>query len=198
MVRGVIATILLCYASLACADPVLLLLLRFARDRAISTSLEAGYNSLQQPYATIPSPVYGFALPTPPVALGQEEQQLRTLLDENFLHLTRSQRDEVFVAMQKILRDPQNAREKPRLVAEFAITAREVRESYRSLEALSYAEKKSLAVQAKEEYRQLGEDERRRLIGVLQSGSLPVPRDLRDIMLAEFSSVGPAPQTARP
>ena len=198
-VRGLIATILLGLAVPASADPVLLLLLRFARDRAISTSLEAGYNSMQQPYATIPSPVYGFALPTPPVAFGQEEQQLRTLLDENFLHLSPAQRDEVFVAMQKILRDPQNAREKPRLVAEFALTARAVRESYRSLDALSYAEKKSLALQAKEEYRQLNEDERRRLTGVLQAGTLPVPRDLRDIMLAEFSSVTPAAApTGRP
>ena len=197
-VRGLIAAILLGLAVPASADPVLLLLLRFARDRAISTSLEAGYNSMRQPYATIPSPVYGFALPTPPVAFGQEEQQLRTLLDENFLHLSPAQRDEVFVAMQKILRDPQNAREKPRLAAEFALTARAVRESYQSLDALSYAEKKSLALQAKEEYRQLNEDERRRLTGVLQAGTLPVPRDLRDIMLAEFSSVTPAAASGRP
>lgn len=199
MVRCLVALVLLCFTSVAAADPVLLLLLRFARDRALSASFEAGVNSLQQQYATVPSPVYGFALPTPPVAIGQEEQHIRTLLDENFLHLTRSQRDEVFVALQKILRDPQNAREMPRLVAEFALTARAVRESYRGLEALSYAEKKSLAQQAKEEYRQLAESDRRQLLDVLQSGSLPVPRDLREIMLAEFRNVAPAAgETARP
>ncbi len=199
MVRCLIALLLLCFTSVAAADPVLLLLLRFARDRALSASLEAGVTSLQQQYATVPSPVYGFALPTPPVAIGQEEQHIRALLDENFQHLTRSQRDEVFVALQKILRDPQNAREKPRLVAEFALTARAVRESYRGLESLSYAEKKSLAQQAKEEYRLLAEGERRQLLDILQSGSLPVPSDLRDIMLAEFRNVAPAAgETARP
>lgn len=199
MVRCIVALVLMCFTSVAAADPVLLLLLRFARDRALSASFEAGVTSLQQQNSTIPSPVYGFALPTPPVAFGQEEQEIRTLLDENFLHLSRSQRDEVFVALQKILRDPQNAREKPRLVGEFAVTARAVRESYRGLESLSYAEKKSLAQQAKEEYRQLPESERRQLLDVLQSGSLPVPRDLRDIMLAEFRNVAPAGgEIARP
>ena len=79
------------------------------------------------------------------------------------------------------------------------MTASAVRNSYRGLEALSFAEKKSLAQQAKEEYRQLPEGERRELIDVLQSGTLPVPRDLRDIMLAEFRNVAPVGgETARP
>jgi hypothetical protein len=199
VVRWVVAVLLLCFSSVAAADPILLLLLRFARDRAITASLEAGATSMQQQYSTIPSPSYGFALPTPPVPLGQEEQQLRVLLDENFLHLTVEQRNEVFVGLQKILRDPQHARDKGMIVAEFTITARAVRESYRGLEVLSYAEKKSLALQAREEYRQLPAAERRELVGILQSGSLPVPRDLRDIMLAEFNSVAPAgAETARP
>ena len=36
------------------------------------------------------------------------------------------------------------------------------------------------------------DDERRQLLDILQSGSLPIPRDLRDSMLAEFSRVTPA------
>ena len=72
--RCLIGVLILCSASAAFADPVLLLLLRFARDRAISASIEAGVNSLQQQNSTIPSPVYGFALPTPPIPRGSEEQ----------------------------------------------------------------------------------------------------------------------------
>jgi hypothetical protein len=199
MVRWLTALVLLCYASVAAADPILLLLLRFARDRAVSASLEAGMTSLQQQYSTIPSPRYGFALATPPVAAGQEEQQMRTLLDENFLHLSQGQRNEVFSEMQKILRDPKNARDIGQLVAEFSIAARGVRESYRGLEQLSESQKKSLVSQAKEEYRQLPDAERRQLLEVLQSGSLPVPRDLRDSMLAEFGNIAPmGAATARP
>ena len=190
MVRCLVGVLILFSTSAAFADPVLLLLLRVARDRAVSASIEAGVNNLQQS-STIPSPVYGFALPTPPIARGNEEQQVRALLDENFLHLSASQRDEVFAGLQQILKDPQYARDRSRLIAEFALKARAVRESYRGLDTLTYAEKRSLAVQAKEEYRRLPAGERQQLFEVLQSGMLPVPRDLRDIMLAEFSSISP-------
>ncbi len=123
---------------------------------------------------------------------GTEEQQVRALLDENFLHLTAAQRDEVFAGMQKILTDPQYVRNKSQLLAEFALKAREVKDCYRGLDTLAYAEKRSLAMQAKEEYRRMPETERQQLLDVLQSGTLPIPRDLRDIMLAEFNSISPA------
>ena len=196
MVRCLIGVLLLCSASAACADPILLLLLRFARDQAISASLEAGVGSVKQE-STIPSPVYGFALPTPPIPKGTEEQRLRALIDESFLHLTAEQRDAVFAGMQKILGDPRNAQNKPQIVAEFSLKARAVRDSYLSLDQLSYAEKRTLALQAKEEFKRLPDAERRQLLEVLQSGMLPVPRDLNDIMLAEFSAVQPAAGTAR-
>ena len=190
MVRCLLGALILFTASSACADPVLLLLLRMARDRVVSASIEAGVNNMQQ-YSTIPSPAYGFALPTPPIPSGNEAQHVRALLDENFLHLTAAQRDEVFVSLQQILDDPQYRQDKPRLIAEFALKARAVRESYRGLDTLTYAEKKSLAAQAREEYRRLPAGERRQLLNILQSGTLPVPRDLREIMLAEFGVVAP-------
>ena len=190
MVRCLIGVLILSWTSAAFADPILLLLLRMARDKALSASVEAGVNSMQK-NSTMPSPMYGFALPTPPIPRGNEEQQMSALLDENFLHLTAAQRDEVFAGLQKILKDPQYAHDKLRLMAEFALKARAVRESYRGLDTLTYAEKRSLAAQAKEEYRRLPPGERRELLEVLQSGMLPVPRDLRDIMLAEFTSIAP-------
>ena len=196
MIRFIVGLLFLCSASIASADPILLLLLRMARDRAVSVSLEAGVNSMRQ-NAALPAPTFGFALPTPPISQGSEELQLRTLLDENFLHLTRQQRDEVFAAMQKILQDPQHKQDRSRLVAEFALTAREVRESYRALDALSDSEKKSLAAQAGEEYRLMSAADRRQLLDVLQAGTLPLPRDLRDGMLAEFNAAAPATEIDR-
>jgi hypothetical protein len=193
VLRWVIGLLLLVSASTAFADPVLLLLLlRAARDHAISASIEAGVNTMQRQYSTMQSPAYGFSLPVPAIPRAPDEQQLRALIDENFLHLTSMQRDEVFVSMGKILQDPQHLQDKSQLMAEFAQKAREVRECYRGLDALAYSEKRLLAKQAKEVYRGLPEAERQQLLDVLQSGTLPVPRDLRDIMLAEFSSVAPA------
>ena len=191
MVRCIIGVLILFSTSAAFADPILLLLLRMARDKALSASVEASVESMQQK-SNIPSPLYGFALPTPPIQRGTEEQQVRTMLDESFLHLSAAQRDEVFAGLQKILKDPQHAHDRSRLVAEFGLAARAVRESYRGLDTLTRAEKKSLAAQAKEEYRRLPDSERQQLLDVLQSGVLPVPRDLRDIMLAEFNSIAPA------
>ena len=191
MIRCLIGVLLLCSASAAFADPILLLLLRMVRDKAVSASIEASVDNLRQPNKMMPSPAYGFALPTPAIPRGNEEQQLRALLDDNFLHLTSSQRDEVYANMRKILNDPQYARDKSQMLAEFGMTARAVRESYRGLDMLGQDEKRLLLTRAREEYRRMPDDERRQLLDILQSGSLPIPRDLRDSMLAEFSRVTP-------
>ena len=190
MIRCLICVLLFSCASAAYADPILLMLLRMARDKAISSSLEAGVNSLQQG-STIPSPVYGFALPTPPLPKGSEEQHVRVLLDDYFLHLTAGQRDAVMADMHKILNDPRHASDKAQILAEFSLTAREVRDSYLQLDRLSSSEKRMLVGQAKEGFLRLPASERRELLDVLHAGMLPVPRDLSDSMLAEFDSVAP-------
>lgn len=104
MVRCVVYLLLLCSASAACADPVLILLLRMIRDQVITSSLEAGIASLRQAPSLSP-PGYGFALPTPPVPHGSEESRVRALIDDSFLHLSGAQRDAVFASMQKLLND---------------------------------------------------------------------------------------------
>jgi hypothetical protein len=190
VIRCLVCVLLLFSASAASADPILLLLLRFARDQAISASVEAGVGAMQRG-STIPSPVYGFALPTPPIPQGTEEQRIRALIDESFLHLSAAQRDEVFAGMQKILDDPQYKQIKLRIVAEFTLKARAARESYLSIDRLSHSEKRVLAMQAKEEFRRLPAEDRQQLLGVLQSGMLPVPRDFNDILLAEFNTIPP-------
>jgi hypothetical protein len=183
--------LLLCSASAAYADPVLILLLRMIRDQAISSSLEAGVTSLR--HAPPPrSPAYGFALSSPPVPRGSEESRVRALIDDSFLHLSGAQRDAVFASMEKVLNDPQHAQIRTQLVAEFTLKARAVREGYRNLDRLSHAEKRTLALQAKEEFRNLPAEQRHQLLEALQAGVLPMPHDLNAIMLAEFGSVARA------
>ena len=41
-------------------------------------------------------------------------------------------------------------------------------------------------LQAREEFQRLSAEERQHLLEVLQAGMLPVPRDISEIMLAEF------------
>lgn len=191
MVRCLIYVLLLCSASAAYADPVLILLLRMIRDQVITSSLEAGVTSLRQ--APSPrSPAYGFALASPPVPRGSEESRVRALIDDSFLHLSGAQRDAVFAGMKKVLNDPQHAQIRTQLVAEFTLKARAVREGYRNLDRLSDTEKRTLALQAKEEFRRLPAEQRHQLLEALQAGVLPMPHDLNEIMLAEFGSVARA------
>ena len=191
MLRSLICVMLLSVSSAAWSiDPILLLLLRMARDQIFTSSLQAGVESvLEQPQPS--APTFGYALPSQPPERGAEEQHLKTLIDDSFLHLTSAQRAAVHASMQNILRDPQNAAIKSQILAEFSLKARSVREGYRQLDNLSRAEKRALAAQAKEEFRRLPPGERQELLAVLQTGMLPVPRDLSEIMAAEFSSVIP-------
>ena len=191
MIRCLVCVLFLFSASAAYADPVLLLLLRMLRDQAISSSLEAGVTSLRQPLSP-QAPAYGFALSSPPGPRGTEESRVRALIDDSFLHLSGVQRDAVFAGVQKILNDPQYAQIRAQIVAEFTLKARAVREGYRNLERLTQAEKRALALQAKEEFRRLPAEQRHQLLEALQAGVMPVPHDLNEIMRAEFGSVARA------
>ena len=199
MARCLVFVLCLSFVSTAAAiDPILLLLLRMVRDQVITMSIERGVEALRQEAKPPPAPIFGYALPTPPVTSGTEEQRVRSLIDESFLHLTATQRDAVFAGMQKILSDPQHEQIKPQIVAEFTLKARSVRDSYRTLDRLTSAEKRALAAQAREEFRRLPDSERQQLREVLQSGVLPLPRDLNALMLSELNAVTPAGEQRRP
>ena len=184
----VIGAICLALASPAAADPVLLFLFRMLRDQVIAMSIEKGITALRE-QPTPQAPRFGYALPTPAVTNGAEEQRVRELIDESFLHLTAAQRDAVFASVQQILRDPQHAQNKPQIVADFTLKARTVRDSYRVLDRLTLAEKKTLAQQAKEQFMRLSAAERGQMLEVLRSGMLPMPRDLAAIILAEMGAL---------
>jgi hypothetical protein len=191
MLRKLICIVLLALPTPAWSiDPILLLLLRVVRDQIITSALQAGVESALEPPPPA-APTFGYALPISPVEKGTEGEYLRSLIDESFLHLSSSQRAAVLASVQAILRDPRNAAATAQIVAEFSLTARRVREGYRQLDSLSHAEKRKLAAQAREEFRRLPPEERQQLLEAMQTGMLPVPRDLSDIMRAEFASLAP-------
>jgi len=127
------------------------------------------------------------ALPLPPYVL--EDRKLRTLIDEGFVHLTAAQREEVFSGVRRGLADPKNAHLQPLIIQELALKASAVRQAHEQLNNLSYSEKKAIAGQAREEYAGMSSGERLQMIQVLQSGMAPIPRDLNDMILAEFGRV---------
>ncbi len=197
MIRWLVCVVLLLCSSAAYSlDPILLLLVRMMRDHAITASIEAGVNSLRQK-APPPAPNFGYGLPNTPEPQGNAEQRLRTLIDESLLHLSTVQRDAVFAAMQKVLTDPQYSQHSSQILAEFTMTARALREGYLQLDRLSYSQKKALVLQAREEFQRLPAEQRQHLLEVLQSGMLPVPRDISEIMLAEFDFVPTAAGSER-
>jgi hypothetical protein len=175
-------------ATAAAADPLTLILLRMLRDQVISSSIQSAVEGASSgaPKKTEPTII----IPQAPYDLGDEK--LRALINEGFVHLTAAQREEVFTSVKRALADPQHAAARPVIIQELALKASAVRQAHEHLNNLSQGDKRIIATQAREEYVKLPEEERLQMIQVLQSGVVPIPRDLNDMILAEFRSAQPA------
>lgn len=181
--RSVICLVLALWPSVSIAvDPLTIFLLRMLRDQVISRTMESAIEEAQR--KDEPS-----ALVIPPAPYDLDDHKLRMLIDEGFVHLSAAQREEVLAAVKRALSDPKNAAIRPMIVQELAVKASAVREAHERLANLSPAEKRAIAAQARDEYQKLPPEERQQMLNVLQSGVAPLPRDLNDMILAEFSSV---------
>jgi len=174
-----------CSSSFA-VDPLTLILLHLIRDRIISSTAEAAIDGVQGNDARPKPP----GVQAPAYAL--DDEKLRALIDEGFVYLTVSQRDEVYDGVKRALADPKNANLRPMIVQQLALKASAVRQAHERLAKLPYAEKKKIAEEARMEYDKLGPEEREQMVQVLRSGIAPIPRDLNEMILAEFSN----PQSA--
>jgi len=193
MRRSLVCLLLAVWPSVSfAAEPLTLLLIHIIRQQiesAVEEAIETARRERERP-----------VLVFPPAPYDLDDQKLRALIDEGFVHLTRSQRDEVFTSLKRVLADPDNAAMRPMLVHELAVKASAVRQAHEQLAALPQAEKQALAVQARKEYEKLPPEERLQMIQVLQAGIAPLPRDLNEMILAEFGTVAavPAPASATP
>jgi hypothetical protein len=191
MRRGFVCLLLALLPSVSfAAEPLTLLLIHIIRQQiesAVEDAIENARRERERPVLIIPPAPYDL-----------DDRKLQALIDEGFVHLTRSQRDEVFTSVKRILTDPDNAAMRPMLVQELAVKASAVRQAHERLANLSHGEKKALAVQARGEYEKLAPEERQQMIQVLQTGIAPLPRDLNEMILAEFGSVPVAPAAPEP
>lgn len=183
--RGVFITLLLATAAVPAhaADPLTLYLLKILRDQMASSALESAVNSVPPTEArpSVPSALTG--------VYGVSEEQLRTLIDTGFVHLTAAQRAEIHASVMRMLADPQNALARPLIIEELALKASAVRGAHERLSTLTADEKRAIAVDARAEYERLPAQEREQMLQLLQSRMAPIPRELGDLILAEFSAV---------
>lgn len=183
MRRTLVCLLLAFWPAIAsAAEPLTLLIIHLLRQQ-LATAVEQAIEQAQRERER-----QRFVIPPAPYDL--DDARLRALIDEGFVHLTRAQRDEVFASLKKVLADPANAAIKPMLVQELAVKASAVRQAHEQFSRLSPAEKRALAAEARSEYEKLPPEERMQMLQVLRSGVVPLPRDLNEMILAEFSAVG--------
>lgn len=168
------------------ADPLTLFLLRMLRDKIISAGIESAaeratqaHNAAQRPAPSLPG-LYG------PLFSGFDDAQLRRLIDEGFVHLTSAQRDEVYTSVRNIVADPRNAADVPGIIADLANKASAVRQAHEQLNTLSFAQKRRIAADAREEYEKMPLETREQMASVLRQRLVPLPSDLTDLILGEF------------
>ncbi len=158
-------------------------LLKMLRDQMATSAIESAVNN-----AALPQP------PSVPQALtgvyAVSEAQLRGLIDAGFVHLTASQSADIYASLMRMMADPKNALARPLIIEELAQHASAVRSAHERLAALSFSEKRAIAVDARSEYERLPAQERDQLMQLLKLRVVPIPRDLNDLILAEFAAAG--------
>ena len=187
MRRILICGLLALWPAVVAAEPLSLILMELLRQQLVNTvgnAVGESFENAQREKSRV------LVLPKPQYDL--TEAQLQALIDEGFVHLTPAQRAEVFASVKSTLADPKNAYLRPMIVQELAVKAAAVRSAHERLDGLSAEQKQLIATQARTQYERLPPEDREQMMQVLQAGIAPIPRDLNDMILAEFRRAGPA------
>lgn len=161
-------------ASATAFDPLSLIVLRMLRDHALSAGLESALAAPQAPAAPpVPSP---------------NPRDLNAVVNESFPQLDASQRAAVRERLEAVLNDPDNAGQRDLILNQFIEAASAARRTHQALARLSDGQKREIAVQAAAAYRTQDPQALQQAIAVLRSSAAPIPSDLRELMLAEFTA----------
>lgn len=164
------------------AEPFSLLLMHLFWDKAVVPSALAGMEALSRQSRPPVAP--------PAAARLTEEERLKAVIDENFGYLSATQRKEIHGSLMRVLSDPDYASLRAAIIEEFITRAMLVGQANRILGNLSDDEKRAVAAHAAAEYRRLPADEQREIVEQLRAGIRYIPRDINDMLLAEFSRLG--------
>lgn len=167
------------------ADPLLMFFLGFLKN-VIESNLEAEAGRQAMPAPPIADPPQAQVAFKPPAKLTNDD--LRTLVHENFAYLSRAQRDELLEGLDKTLADPALAAHRDAVLSEFVAVARQVGFTHRQLDRLSESQKQALADQFVANYRRLPEEHQQQLFARLRQRTLPLPSDLHDMMMTALTA----------
>jgi hypothetical protein len=156
-------------------DPLSLIVLRMLRDHIASTQLEA---------ALTPR-VTQRALPAGPPPR-QYPRDLETLVDEGFPQLDAAQRKAVRDRLTEIMNDAHHAAQRDEILSEFVQATSAARRTHEALAHLTDVQKRTIAAQAAAAYRDKDPEALQHAMDMLRSDAMPIPVDLRELMLAEF------------
>jgi hypothetical protein len=156
-------------------DPLSLIVLRMIRDHIASAQLEA---------ALTPGDTQR-ALPVGPPPR-QYPRDLEMLVDEGFPQLDAAQRKAVRDRLTEIMNDPRHAAQRDEILSEFVQRTSAARRTHEALAHLTDAQKRTIAAQAAAAYRDKDPEALQHAVDMLRSDAMPIPVDLRELMLAEF------------
>lgn len=156
------------------ADPVLMFLLSFARDLI---EQHAAKRNDAPPVIVVPDTYPGTTV---------EPALVRRLIDDCFIYLSESQRQEIFTALHEALMDPRNAAVRAPMIEHFASRALAARAMQLRLAQFTDRDKQVLASEFRAEAQSLDDEERSMLVGLLRQGLLPVPADINAMLLASI------------
>ena len=169
------------------ADPLLMFVLGFAKN-LIETSMQeekarrgkAGGSNMAS--AAVPA-----TLNSPKTPASMDQEDLRVLIDESFVYLSRSQLVELHAGLDKALADPANSAHREAILNQFVTVARQVQFTHGQLNRLSPDDKRLLAERFAASFRTLSPDQQQGLLEQLRQRVLPLPSDLNDMMLAALT-----------
>lgn len=187
--RRFLACILIAaWPAVAAAEPLSVILMELLRQQLVS----AIGNAVGEAFEQSQKEQKPKTLVLPRAQYDLDDAQIQALIEEGFVHLTPSQRREVFAGVKATLADPKNARLRPVIVQELAVKAAAVRTAHEQLDNLSIAQKQTIAMQARSQFEKMTPEDRQQMLQMLQAGVAPIPRDLNDMILAEFQRVAVA------
>ena len=117
-----------------------------------------------------------------------EPEQIRRVIDESFLYLDSSQRQEIFDSLNAELLKPKNAAVRGAMIEYFIDQALILRAAQLRLAQMPWSEKERMAKEFKAELAALPSEDQAQIGDLLRKRMLPVPSDLNQLLLAAFEA----------
>ena len=169
------------------ADSLLMFVLGFGKNLVESSMQDEKARRGKAWGSNVASAPVPAALQSPKTPASMNQEDLRALIDESFVYLSRSQLAELHAGLDKALADPANSAQREAILNQFVAVARQVQFIHGQLNHLSPDDKRLLVARYAANFRTLSPDQQQALLEQLRQHELPLPTDLNDMMLAALT-----------